>query len=226
MKPNRYYRLRHPTGLGDSEIETLATNCSEWRTWVEERLAVYREELGWGDDIQYVFFEPQLSEDRRTATVPLGGEPMYPAVGMFEGDVLFRSMVKGLPRDFLARASVRKEEPENPSPHDAHWLPAYSYMESPGAYLRARGLLADAMLWIAGPPAFRWMWSAFVLLDVGALFWDAVDGLRDGSLPPILRADRLPELLFLLAFGLFSFRAAQLGWRSHRFTRQRQSSGR
>lgn len=226
VKPNRFFTLRHKQGFGDHELETVEKNWRDWRRWVDERLAGYREELGWGDAVQYVFFEPRLSEDRTTITVPLGGEPMYPAVGIFEGEVLFQRLVKGLTRDFLAKASVREEQTSGSSELDGQWIPGFSYMESPGVYLRVRSIFDSTMRFIAGPPAFRWLWSAFVLLAAGALVWDTVDALREGVLPPFLQAGGRLNLVFLLVFGFVSFRLASIGWRRHLFLGRKRKAGR
>ena len=64
-------RLRHPDGFTPERFEQFCAQCRVFRAYVEASLAEATIlKCGAGS---YVFFEPELSEDRSTASLPLGG---------------------------------------------------------------------------------------------------------------------------------------------------------
>lgn len=67
-----------------------------WRGYVETYLAQSFSLVG---APTYVFFEPQLSADRRTATLPLGGEPTVGSRAEFE-NLHSYLLQRFLPADF------------------------------------------------------------------------------------------------------------------------------
>jgi len=70
-KPNRWMRLRHPNGFTDELFAQFCAHCRIFRAYVEAALDEARcFPLG---PASYVFFEPELSADRRVASLPLGG---------------------------------------------------------------------------------------------------------------------------------------------------------
>jgi hypothetical protein len=221
MEANRFYLFRQKRGFGEREFESLKASWLDWKKWVEKRIDDHRED--WGDRIQYIFFEPELSNDRTVARVALGGQELYPAVGMFEGEVLYRSIVAGIDPEFVSKMAVRCDRGPRSTYSEAHWIPAYSYLESPGIYQRLKSILRGLLVAAAGPPALRWLWTAFVLMFVGAYSAEIVGGLRAGQLPEFFAAANWYKPLGLLAFGLFSLGAAILGWRGYLFEKSRRA---
>ena len=70
-KPNRWMRLRHPYGFTDELFAQFCALCRIFRAYVEASLAETRcFPVG---PARYVFFEPELSADRRVASLPLSG---------------------------------------------------------------------------------------------------------------------------------------------------------
>jgi hypothetical protein len=81
MQPNRWLRLRHPDGFSDEMFGRFQAGCRVWQTYVQSVLAETFHQYG---DVEYAFFAATLSEDRRTASLPVGGRWTLGARSHFE----------------------------------------------------------------------------------------------------------------------------------------------
>ena len=74
-QPNRWLHLRHPLGFDDGRFAAFCAHCEVWKRYCEAVLGEWtRLPLMRGLAPEYLFFEPTLSEDRKTATLPVGGD--------------------------------------------------------------------------------------------------------------------------------------------------------
>ena len=80
--PERWMRLRHPDGFTVERFAQFCALCRIFRAYVEATLAETAS-FKFGSP-SYVFFEAELSEDRRIASLPLGGIPTIGSGAMFE----------------------------------------------------------------------------------------------------------------------------------------------
>lgn len=74
LKPNRWLHLRHPEGFDEQRFSAFQAHCEVWKAYCQ---AVLREwsalPLMQGDAPRYVFFDPDISDDRFIVSLPLGG---------------------------------------------------------------------------------------------------------------------------------------------------------
>ena len=75
MSYKRWLHLRHPDGFSPERFEQFHAHCHVMQAYVKSLLANWNK-LGAGTQPppHYIFYEPELSEDRKIATLPLGGE--------------------------------------------------------------------------------------------------------------------------------------------------------
>ncbi len=75
MSHKRWLHIRHPDGFPPERFEQFRAHCSVMQAYVKSLLANWIE-IGAGTQPApyYIFYEPELSEDRKIATLPLGGE--------------------------------------------------------------------------------------------------------------------------------------------------------
>ena len=83
MRPNRWLHVRHPEGFDQERFEAFRAHCRVFRAYIESAM---RESslVGPQGAPQYEFFEPELSIDRKTATLPVGGEQTLGSRHAFE----------------------------------------------------------------------------------------------------------------------------------------------
>ena len=76
MTANRWLHLRHPQGFSEELLERFQAGCRIWRAYVEALLTDWRYTPNAGSAAapRFVICDPELSADRRVATLPLGGE--------------------------------------------------------------------------------------------------------------------------------------------------------
>lgn len=100
-EPNRWLHLRHPRGFTDERFEQFCAHCRTWIAYVRELLTNWSL-LGPGRGLApaYQFFEPELSQDRLTATLPLGGEQNLGSRALIE-DGCSRLLWQFFPLDFI-----------------------------------------------------------------------------------------------------------------------------
>lgn len=82
--PNRWLHLRHPEGFDEVRFDAFCAFCRIWGKLVEAYLADRRHIMGLVGEIEYVVFPPTLSEDRKIASLPLGGSNTIGSRSFFE----------------------------------------------------------------------------------------------------------------------------------------------
>jgi len=83
MRPTRWLHVRHPGGFDQRRFEMFRAQCRVFRAYVESALGVW-DLVGSGEAPRYEFFEPELSTDGKTATLPIGGEQSFGSRHAFE----------------------------------------------------------------------------------------------------------------------------------------------
>jgi hypothetical protein len=73
MPPNRWLHLRRREGFTPEAFERFRAHCRVVRAYVEAVLENWSHFESYPAP-RYEFYEPELSADRRIATLPLGGE--------------------------------------------------------------------------------------------------------------------------------------------------------
>lgn len=88
VTPNRWIHLRNPDGFGDHEWSVFKANCRVLEAYVRACLKeadTFRMSSAEGYPApDYTFFPPTLSQDRSTATLPLGGPSNLGSRSQFE----------------------------------------------------------------------------------------------------------------------------------------------
>ena len=103
-EPNRWLHLRHPQGFSDERFEQFRAHCRVWRAhvaavlenWARLPLAAG----GRGSPPNYKFFEPKLSADRTTVSLPLGGASTIGSRALIE-NACSRLLWQYFPIEFL-----------------------------------------------------------------------------------------------------------------------------
>lgn len=84
LAPNRWLHIRLSRPFTDEEFACFAAQTKIWVEYVKATLSVW-ESLNHGyAPPRYIFFEPELSEDRRVCSLPVGGEVALGPRSMFE----------------------------------------------------------------------------------------------------------------------------------------------
>jgi hypothetical protein len=84
MEATRWLRLRHPKGFSPEMFERFRSGCVLWDAYVQTSIRE-RERLGATDGAPcYVCFSPELSPDRRVASLPVGGHQTLGSRARFE----------------------------------------------------------------------------------------------------------------------------------------------
>lgn len=74
MIANRWLHLRHPDGFSEAMFECFRAGCALWNTHVQVSIREW-EHLGRPDGAaRYVCLAPELSSDRRVASLPLAAD--------------------------------------------------------------------------------------------------------------------------------------------------------
>ena len=99
-EPNRWLHLRHPQGFTDEDFERFRAHCEVWQAYVSAVLANWSLLVtNTGQAPNYIFFEPELSPDRKIATLPVGGDSNLGSRSMFENGAS-RMLSEYFPWDF------------------------------------------------------------------------------------------------------------------------------
>ena len=85
ISPNRWMRLKNPKRFTPAEFEHFRANCAIWKVHTEAVLSNWSV-LSRGDSPApiYIFFDPEISEDRTIVSLPIGGEWSLGARAIFE----------------------------------------------------------------------------------------------------------------------------------------------
>jgi hypothetical protein len=78
QKPNQWLHLKHPDGFDDKRFAEFEAHCRTFEAYVQTALnnTQYLSNLKTcvGEPpVRYIFFPPELSDDRKVATLPIGG---------------------------------------------------------------------------------------------------------------------------------------------------------
>lgn len=163
-RPNRWLHVRLPRPFTGEELEIFRAHAAIFRTYVTATL------VRWGDlghyykAAHYVFFEPELSADGTTATLPIGGTWNLGTRALFEHGASFM-LWQHFPHDLQIVAEEGLSEA-----HDGvvgtEWRPAHrreiaegethGYLGQPAAeHPNALDRVRRALWWVSGvlPPA-------------------------------------------------------------------------
>jgi hypothetical protein len=101
-KPDRWMHLRSPAPFTDEQFQQFQAHCHVFQGFVDAACASWTQlsSTHEGNPPAYEFFEPELSEDRRTATLPLGGYQTLGSRHAFE-DTSSRMLWRWFPLDFF-----------------------------------------------------------------------------------------------------------------------------
>jgi hypothetical protein len=84
MEPDRWLHLRHAEGFSPEMFERFRSGCVLWDAYVQANIRE-RERLGTNDGTpRYVCFPPELSPDRRVASLPVAGHQTLGSRARFE----------------------------------------------------------------------------------------------------------------------------------------------
>jgi hypothetical protein len=77
-KPNRWLHLKHPKGFDDERFAAFEAHCRIFEKYVQavldnaHHISGLKRAIG-ETPVRYIFFQPELSDDRKIATLPIGG---------------------------------------------------------------------------------------------------------------------------------------------------------
>lgn len=120
-EPNRWLHVRAPEPFTDADFDRFAAGCDIWRRYVEATLAVWNRLGNDYDAPRYEFFAPTLSEDRRVATLPVGGAWTLGSRAIFE-DAGSRLLWQHFPLAFVRDGEEGLTESIDGRPV-THWRP-------------------------------------------------------------------------------------------------------
>ncbi|MEO8505498.1 MAG: hypothetical protein ABI609_16505 [Acidobacteriota bacterium] len=119
---NRWLHLRLPRPYTATEWERFQAQAGIFRAYVEATLASWSS-LGFGHDAPiYRFFAPELSADRTTATLPIGGNWTLASRALFETGASYL-LWQHFPTDLQTTAEEGLTE-EHDGTSETHWRPA------------------------------------------------------------------------------------------------------
>ena len=225
--PTRWLHVRHRGGFTDELWSAFQAHCRYFEGCANALLANWLA-LGLGDrPLHYVYFPPELSEDRTVATLPLGGDQNLGSRAAIENGLSRLLWCYMLPRmaleDFVSlEEGLTEPSLTEPSQLTTNWRPAHpqdaplppskppyevqlsialsnlSRLVSPPAM--APGLFR--LLWLVGAPVPPPFFLAPRQLFAGSfVFLTVLFALVMAALAPWL-AERLPSLDRLLLSSL------------------------
>jgi len=101
-EPNRWMHLRHPHGFTEEQYKQFKAHVRVFEAYVRATLENWEclPVVGTHPSPEYEFFEPELSGDHMTVTLPLGGEQTLGSRATFE-DGSSNLLWQHMPLDFL-----------------------------------------------------------------------------------------------------------------------------
>lgn len=120
--PNRWLHLKFQRAFSDAEFELFKAQARIWVAYVRATLEVWP---GLGIAHQapvYRFFPPELSADRTTATLPIGGDWTLASRALFEAGASYL-LWQHFPAE-VQRASQEGLSEEHGGATETHWRPA------------------------------------------------------------------------------------------------------
>jgi len=129
QKPNRWLHLKHPDGFDDERFAEFEAHCRIFENHVKavlgnaQYLSNLKRSVG-ETPIRYVFFQPELSDDRKIATLPIGGENTLGTRANFENGLSWmlwyympvgfkRDLEEGITEDFGTGKHTNWRKPAN-----------------------------------------------------------------------------------------------------------------
>jgi len=86
-RPNRWIHLRHPSGFDEARFRAFRAHYEVWKAYCRAVVTNWSAlPLLRGPAPQLVFFEPTLSDDRKTISIPLGGSSSLEARSVLENE--------------------------------------------------------------------------------------------------------------------------------------------
>jgi hypothetical protein len=100
LQPTRYLRLRHPDGFSPEMFDRFRSGCALWDAYVQVALREWSRLGGRDGAPTYTCLPPELSPDRRVASLPIAGQSTLGSRVKYENcaSYLLREF---LPFDFL-----------------------------------------------------------------------------------------------------------------------------
>ena len=121
-RPNRWLHLKFQGAFSDAEFELFKAQAQIWVAYVQSTLAVWPN-LGFGHEAPaYRFFPPELSADRTTATLPIGGDWTLSSRALFEAGASYL-LWQHFPAEVQSAAEEGLTE-EHGGETETHWRPA------------------------------------------------------------------------------------------------------
>jgi hypothetical protein len=120
MAADRWYYLRHPDGFNDDRFDCVRSGWLTWKNHVESTIRHWQH-VGVPNcpAPDYEWFEPELSPDRKTVTVPVGGEGTYGSYHTFE-ETIPDDLLRYLPMWFRIDLETGRKD-------TAGWFPEVSW---------------------------------------------------------------------------------------------------
>lgn len=120
--PDRWLHLRHPEGFDQARFDAFCAFCRIWTKFVEATLEERKYILGLErGDVEYIFFDPILSADRKVASLPIGGTNTLGSRSHFENQH-WRRAWENFPYPFLSDAQEGITEDIGHGPQ-TNWRP-------------------------------------------------------------------------------------------------------
>jgi hypothetical protein len=136
VKPSRWLHVRHRGGFTEEQWASFQAHCRYFEGCANALLTNWVA-LGQGErTLRYVFFPPELSEDRTIATLPLAGEWSLGTRAAIENGLsglLWGYLLRYMPIEDFAALEEGLTEPSlaDPSKLATNWRPAQRSEEAP-----------------------------------------------------------------------------------------------
>ena len=98
IKPNRWLRLKHSDGFDQVLFDKFVDHCHLFQLYVEA-LINSTTNLPNIENVNYIFFDPELSQDKKIASLPIGGERNIGSRSIIENELSWM-LWRYMPVDF------------------------------------------------------------------------------------------------------------------------------
>jgi hypothetical protein len=123
MAADRWYYLRHPEGFSDDLLACVNSGLAIWRNDVEAQCRHWRHTGLKGEPPDYQWYPAELSKDRLTVTIPLGGKGTYGSYHRFE-ETIPKDFWRYLPNWFVLDLEAGRRDTAGWFP-EVSWSPCY-----------------------------------------------------------------------------------------------------
>lgn len=171
-KPTRWLHVRHRGGFTDEQWSSFQAHCRYFEACANALLTSWVD-LGKGDrPLEYLYFPPELSEDRTVATLPLGGDQTLGSRAAIENghaELLWCYLLRCMPIEDFVKLEEGLTEPHltDPSKLGTNWRPAHPQQAEPQPskppYAAELSIALSTLSRLVPPPAiapalFRLLW--------------------------------------------------------------------